>query len=135
MSAIAIKTTVSIDMNTIADLLTSAFESGYTDYWCERVGEVSPFPENLWVWSEYPDCPSYVTYPLSVGGAILCIEDSGDGDKPRKRSLTLTGIKKGLQAMAIKAPHHFANIVNKNWDAETGDVFLQFCLLGENRYG
>ena len=39
------------------------------------------------------------------------------------------------QIMADKFPRHFANILNENDDAETGDVFLQCCLWGDIVYG
>jgi hypothetical protein len=37
--------------------------------------------------------------------------------------------------MAREAPQHFADFLNENDDADTGDVFVQCCLLGEIRYG
>jgi hypothetical protein len=42
---------------------------------------------------------------------------------------------KGLQVMAEKYPVHFNNFDSDNFDAETGDVFLQCSLFGEIVYG
>jgi hypothetical protein len=37
--------------------------------------------------------------------------------------------------MAQAYTRHFADFINQNDDAITGDVFLQCCLLGEVLYG
>jgi len=37
--------------------------------------------------------------------------------------------------MAEKYPRHFANFAQEAEDAETGDVFIQCCVLGEIVYG
>ena len=49
--------------------------------------------------------------------------------------LNFTTMKQGIQIMADKYPEHFANVINENDDAETGDVFLQCCLFGEVVFG
>ena len=49
-------------------------------------------------------------------------------------SLNLVKIKKGLKVMANKYPKHFANFIAEDYDAITGDVFLQCCLFGEVIY-
>ena len=41
----------------------------------------------------------------------------------------------GLQVMAEAHPRHMSDFMEENEDAETGDVFLQCCLLGGIVYG
>jgi pimeloyl-ACP methyl ester carboxylesterase len=40
-----------------------------------------------------------------------------------------------LHLMPQVAPEHWADFLTENEDAETGDVFVQLCLLGEVVYG
>jgi hypothetical protein len=37
--------------------------------------------------------------------------------------------------MAADYPRHFADLVNENDDADTGDAFVQCCVFGEVIYG
>jgi hypothetical protein len=37
--------------------------------------------------------------------------------------------------MQEQYPRHFSNFISENYDAETGDVFLQCCLLGKVKFG
>ena len=50
-------------------------------------------------------------------------------------TLTREKLIAGLQVMASKYPRHFADVLNENDDAGTGDVFLQCCLFGEIIFG
>ncbi len=49
--------------------------------------------------------------------------------------LSLDKLKTGLQVLAEKYPHHFANVINETGDATTGDVLVQCALFGEIVYG
>jgi hypothetical protein len=49
--------------------------------------------------------------------------------------LDLKAIKRGALVMAKKYPREWFNLVNDNFDATTGDVFLQCCVFGETLYG
>jgi hypothetical protein len=44
-------------------------------------------------------------------------------------------VRAGLQVLATKYPHHFADIVVDNSDCTTGDVLVQCALFGEIVYG
>jgi hypothetical protein len=76
----------------------------------------------------------HIDYPLNVGGSIIITdkEDSSAGEY----ILNLESIEKGLKLWAASEQygHHWTNFQNDNADAETGDVFLQFCLFGDCIY-
>jgi len=127
----AVTTAVQIDSDKIAELLCSAFEGG-SGYWSEIGGY--NVPKEVWLWGDGSNIFKYIQYPLSKGGAVIVLE-TGDGDVSKEHVLDLAAIKRGLQTMANKEPRHFANFLAGNGDADTGDVFLQCCLLGEVVYG
>ena len=131
-----------VSLNRISDLLCCALEGG-SNYWYRieefhaPEGEVKryAFPE--------PDGEIYkhLDYPLNEGGYIVIrdCENSGllENNEPKNcMKLDLEAIKKGLQLFADKKwSRHFANFMNENEDAETGDVFLQLCVFGDVIYG
>jgi hypothetical protein len=49
--------------------------------------------------------------------------------------LNLASLEHGLAIMQTKYPHHWANILQEDDDAETADVFLQCVCFGEVVYG
>lgn len=75
-------------------------------------------------------CIPYVLPFVENGGVVI-----EDEEEEKEYVLDLIKIQTGLQAMAIKAPEHFANFISEHHDAETSDVFLQMCLFGELVYG
>ena len=112
-----------IDAQRIADTLVSALEGG-TGYWCQIDNEKGP------------NYNSKTCDRIAAGHAhLLIIEDCGEGDEPKTHKLDRCALDLGLRIMADKYPKHFADIVNENDDAETGDVLLQCALLGEIVYG
>ena len=123
--------TQKVSYQRISDLLCNAFEGG-SNYWYDIVGYVRPKDEDLW----HPDkndpiIHRHLQYPLSKGGVIRI----SSIDKFGYDELTLEKIHLGMKIMARRYPQHFANVINENDDAETGDVFLQCCLFGEVIYG
>lgn len=52
-----------------------------------------------------------------------------------RHPITLDDVKKGLELMRDKYPHHYADLVEENDDAITGDVFIQLATFGELIYG
>jgi len=68
---------------------------------------------------------------ISSGAAILLQEIDGENVLRLDRA----ALEPGLQIMAEKYPRHFANFAQEAEDAETGDVFIQCCVLGEIVYG
>jgi len=115
----------------IADLLCTGFEGG-VGYWCKIVGYEKP--EKIFEWNTFASdgyVYKYVQYPMSEGGAVLLKDTEGD----ERWKLDLDGIRKGLSVMASKYPRHWENFVNDQYDADTGDVFIQCALFGEVVYG
>ena len=49
--------------------------------------------------------------------------------------ITLDNVKKGLELMRDQYPRHYADLMEENDDAITGDVFLQLAVFGELIYG
>ena len=52
-----------------------------------------------------------------------------------KHHITLEDVKKGLELMRDQHPRHWADLVEENDDAITGDVWLQLTVFGELIYG
>lgn len=101
------------DNQRIADLLVSAFEGG-SGYWARISGP-------------------YVA-PLRIvrGEAYMLVVDC---EERKTYSLDREAIERGLGIFRRTAPRHFGNWLAEHDDAETGDVFLQCCILGEVTYG
>ena len=109
----------------ISDVLCCAFEGG-SNYWCviKKYGN----PDNIKCEQRYLDLP------LSEKGFVMIgTVDDGIADKPIR--LDRKSIAKGLQLMQDKYPEHFNNILDDNFDAETGDVMLQMAVFKELVYG
>lgn len=120
-----------ISNETIMDLLSLALEGG-SNYWYSDVDTGEPpvhdFPPS------YMEYDWWQTWPL-MGGSIRITERYTEDGTLTVHVLNGELIKKGLKLMSQKSPWHFSNIVGDNMDIETGDVFLQYCLLGEIVYG
>jgi len=123
---------MSISDERVADLLCTAFEGG-SNYWYMIEGEFVP-EEVAEPWGN-AYTPTYISYPLSVGGGLV-IGDQEDEDA-NNITLNLRAIKQGKELLETdpKYSHYYADVLNENDDAETGDVFLQLCLFGEVIYG
>ena len=74
---------------------------------------------------------------LSGAATALVYESEGphDGKGAGHHELTGDKVRAGLQVLASKYPHHFADIVGDNSDCITGDVLVQCALFGEIIYG
>jgi len=120
----------------IKGLLCSALEGG-SYYWCrikgyDFTGQASlkdfkkggPYHSKFWHHSQViplvPDCS-------------LKLQDILD--RGQNYVLNRTKIAEGMRTMARKYPRHFSAFFEENYDATTGDVFLQCCLFGEVVYG
>ena len=124
-----------ISSEQIGHLLTSALEGG-SNYWMSW-DYSSKYKK--WVNMTLPlhtvnfegtffTFPQYLIQHDAYG---LTIRES-DGVK---HNLTLNKMKKGLKIMASNYPKHFHNFITGNEDAQTGDVFLQCCVLKKVIYG
>ena len=58
-------------------------------------------------------------------------EEKAEGRHP----ITLADVEKGLELMRDQYPHHYADLVEEEDDAITGDVWLQLAVFGEVIYG
>lgn len=127
----SITITSTVPLSRIAGLLVSALEGG-SGYWL-RVEKYQVPPTPVAHMEDLDEVYPHVDYPLTEGGAVICrdIEDPKRG----KLTLDLDAIKRGLALMQARSPRHWGDFVSENYDATTGDVFVQYCLLGELVYG
>lgn len=135
-----VQTTVEVPIRRIQDMLCCAFEGG-SNYWymIEKFHEPKEFPnmfDEPWD-GKKPEVYRHIDYPTNPGGYLIVSDRKLEGeiDEVTKKKLDLDACVAGLQVMAQKYPRHFANMMQENDDAETGDVFLQCCLFGELVYG
>ena len=117
-----------VTVERVKDLLTCAFEGG-SGYWIEeteRVGEAK----------DRKQAPFLCDAPFVKDG-WLRIKDEGDGINHEGGWFNINPdtIKEGLAIFAQKYPKDFADWVNENDDAGTGDTFLQCVCFGEVIYG
>ena len=123
---------INVDPKRIADLLVCAFEGG-SNYWYMIVDYIEP-PGEVFK-STGDQVFKHCDYPLSEGGGVVIKDIEDDDEDAKTYTLNIETIKRGLAIMSAKYPNHFADFMNENDDAETGDVFLQCCLFGEIVYG
>ena len=58
-----------------------------------------------------------------------------DGEEATKYRRTMDGVRKGLELMRDQYPRHYADLMEEEDDAVTGDVWLQLAVFGELIYG
>lgn len=124
-----------ITFETIGYLLDTAFEGG-SNYWYFIKGRTVP-PAITFQTDPRHLC-WYTDYPLNVGGdLIITVKDGEDfcDFKGKEYHLNLKTIEDGLRIMQEKYPRHFNDVLDDNYDAETGDVFLQCCLFNDAIFG
>lgn len=77
-------------------------------------------------------------------GVVVCdlydddAEDfDGYGEFPEsaKHRITMDNVRKGLELMQEQYPRHYADLVEEDDDAITGDVWLQLAVFGDIIYG
>lgn len=110
------------DDELIGNLLCAGCEGGI-NYWATVVGH--NYKE---VGAEY-----FHEAPLKEGGYFE-LRDAEDEDAEVKR-IDRDAINKGIKIFATEYPHHCANALLENDDAETGDVFIQCIAFGKTIYG
>lgn len=116
----------------IAELLCTGFEGGIS-YWCPRQPFKFKRPKDPVRYMDAGRLWDMYDLPLQKGGEV---KFRADDDMDNKTLiLNLETVSKGLQVMAGKHPRHFGNFINDNYDAETGDVFIQCCVFGDTVYG
>ncbi len=123
----------------LSGLLCTAFEGG-SNYWYTMLNYELPKgvsidefrdggsrqpKDDYWHWCQL--------IPLvDEEGFALTLRDM-ETDKDHR--ITRADIEKGLKIFADEYPSHFADWIDENDDATTGDVFLQCVVLGEVVYG
>lgn len=132
----------------IYNLLVSALEGG-SNYWYMLEDRIVPalpytFTDRLWNDKRAND-PAWIhseEIPFNKGGALVFSVQSEERDEDLARkeeaeryTLDREAMARGLALMAEHSPSHFATFLQENDDAETGDVFLQYCLFGEVKFG
>lgn len=149
----AVKTEVKIGIDKIQNLLCSAFEGG-SNYWyyIHKFKKPTSMPNKE---KGEKHIFRHIDYPTNPGGYVEVIDLYAEcemdnapphdvfgrsdfkGWKPKTKPvrLDLKRLEKGLKIMAEKYPRHFADVMNENDDACTGDVFLQCCVFGDVIYG
>lgn len=123
-------TVINVSNETRENLLTSAIEGG-SNYWylikdkaCDIINKYSKrecFVEKMW--------------DAILAGEEIEIHDIEDEDGDALGKISLVSIEKGEQIMAEKHASHFADIIDENDDACTGDVWFQLAVMGEIVYG
>jgi hypothetical protein len=114
-----VETTIEIPEQRVSDLLVSAFEGG-SGYWARLRGYDADMADDI------------VAGKRSLG----ITEDCGEGEPPVEHVLDRKAVARGLKLFAELEPRrHFQGFLSEGDDAETGDVFLQMCLLGKIVYG
>lgn len=108
----------------IADQIVTALEGG-SNYWLERF-DAKKGKERATEGPWYSD-PKVWDGDYEI--EVLADEDS------KTYSFTPDKLKSGLEWLAKNHPWRITEIVEETGDAETADVFLQACVLGEIVYG
>lgn len=132
---------VEIPENRIRDLLCCGIEGGI-GYWAKLVryeygpgysekdfkeGGKMTDPNDYWHPSEL--------IPFADDCSVVFQEENDDPKEVKEWKLNRLAISVGLTIMMNKYPKHAIDFLQENEDAETGDVFIQCCLLGEVVYG
>jgi hypothetical protein len=124
---LTVQVTIDVTWQQIEDQLCAAWEGG-SRYWLECYGARAPTAT-----ADAARVEHRFQNALYAGGACLVrLSEETDGWKDE---LTREKLLAGVQVMAEKYPRHFTDMLTDNGDADTGDVFLQCCLLGEVVYG
>lgn len=133
------KTTHEIDEQKVADLLCCAFEGGI-GYWAV----IADYKKSTRTSVNFGQ--RYVDYPID-DGAVYLEEAEGfsgkgnteiiycNGEPCTVLTLNREALEHGIAVMSSSYPQHFSDFVKDNFDAITGDVFVQCCLFGEIVYG
>ncbi len=127
---------INVSNTDIGSLVTSALEGG-SNYWAMVVKKVQPSNMTHWCFTDGKDKKAKARYleeyVMNEGGSVTIKDTESDDEKTYV--LTLAKVEKGLQLMADKFGPNFADILNDNEDANTGDVLIQLALFGNVIYG
>lgn len=125
----------------IRDLLTTAFEGG-SNYWYTiddqqpppgttmddfREGGRMQTPGDYFHWSQL--------IPTIPGGHLIVMDKLADEGVDSKYRLDLEALDKGLRLFKQHYPKRYAEVIEENYDANHGDLFLQLSVFGDVIYG
>jgi hypothetical protein len=129
-----IQTTVDIEADDIIGLICTAAEGGMSNQWARYMegklpknADLSEVPEG---WHPYP---RYFA-PFAGGVIVLEVEDAKGGED-YEVEVDMAALEKAMKLMASEYPSHFADFMDENMDAVTGDVFLQLAVYEEVIFG
>lgn len=119
---------VRIPNEKIQDLIISAIEGG-SNYWAQFA-----YPQDYK--NKYG---SYEQIPFKGGNIEVMDIETGELLGILNQATVQTGLQLMAHCKDIKGKHvpnrHFKNLATDNEDAETADVFMQLCVMGEIVYG
>jgi len=120
----------------VRDMFCCAWEGGSTD-WCQMIKSnctetAAAIIVGLKETGEFYGCDR----PFVEGCEVILREADDEIEDKDAETWVLNREKliAGLQVMADKYPKHFADFLNENEDAGTGDIYLQCCLFQEIVY-
>lgn len=128
--------TTTVTDKQISELLCCAFEGG-SNYWCmiENYRLAKGYSmDDFRVGGKHQDPGDYFhpcqLVPLHEGCSIVisCEDYTNDGNA---WELDRECLERGLRLLSAQHPRHWADFIDDNSDAITGDVFLQLALFGE----
>lgn len=137
------KIAIEITPELIANLMTSAIESGdpvttasrggwcagvyLRGQWEKRIAELDQF------WYNDPKLYASDAFTLEI---LEVIDESKPLTKKnlKQHMVMRADFVRGFEVMAKVFPHQFADLMNDNADAPCADVFLQAMLFGEEKY-
>jgi hypothetical protein len=129
--------TIAIPRERLYSLIVSANEQG-SGYWARAIREHVPDDADT-SWMDDPgDLERWPEHAAALcgGSVVYGVVDDHNGKVTKERhTLNAKSIERGLKVMQEQYPRHFSNFISENDDAETGDVFLQCCLLGKVKFG
>lgn len=133
-----------IEDKDVCNLLVSALEGG-SNYWYMIEESVQPKAWTFSLWREWKPgtkSPYFSDVPFNEGGALIFSVKSEERDEDLARkeeaeryTLDREAMQRGLTLMAAESPRHYADFIAENDDAITADVWLQYCLFGEVKFG
>lgn len=131
-----------VDPNDIAMLLSSAFDGPYLSWWCTLKTELPPeFDIESVEWADegWKNVRRVYIAPLVYGGRVIVtpVDPSAPTRHSNAESFTLDAkaISRGLAVMRSTYPRNWQLFVDGDYDATTGDAFVQYCLFGSIVYG
>jgi hypothetical protein len=124
-------TSESLPWNRVTDLLRAAFEGG-SNRWCKITRSHSP--SKFVRRADNKKVHPHLDYPTNPGGSLTIAVEKMEG---KTYTLDIAAIERGVEALkhSEKYAYHWRDIENKNDGGISGDVFLQFCLFGDVKFG